>query len=54
MLRRLDVTDPRLDVLDPARLAPLYPEWDRFLTLREEWDPRGTFLNPHLRDLFGI
>lgn len=24
MLRRLDVTDPRLDVLDPAHLAPLF------------------------------
>jgi uncharacterized protein (TIGR03083 family) len=24
MLRRLDVTDPRLDVLDPARLAPIF------------------------------
>lgn len=25
MLRRLDITDPRVDVVDPAGLAPLYP-----------------------------
>jgi FAD/FMN-containing dehydrogenase len=35
-------------------LAPLYPMWERFLDVRERLDPRGTFLNDHLRELFGL
>jgi FAD-linked oxidoreductase len=33
----------------PAYLRPLYPRWDAFQELRRELDPRGRFLNPHLR-----
>lgn len=33
-------------------LAPLYPEWERFQTVRRRLDPRGRFLNAHLRRLF--
>ena len=35
-------------------LAPLYPMWERFLDVRKRLDPRGTFLNDHLRELFGL
>jgi FAD-linked oxidoreductase len=36
-----------------AELAALYPGWDAFHALRRRLDPRGTFLNPYLRRLFG-
>lgn len=36
----------------PAYLRRLYPHRDDFLQIREELDPRGRFLNPHLRGLF--
>lgn len=32
--------------------ARLYPEWPRFLDLRQRLDPDGLFLNEHLRTLF--
>lgn len=32
--------------------ARLYPEWQRFLDLRQRLDPDGLFLNEHLRTLF--
>lgn len=35
-------------------LAPLYPMWERFLEVRKRLDPRGVFLNDHLRELFGL
>jgi len=35
-------------------LQAIYPKWDDFLRLRERIDPRGVFLNPYLRKLFGI
>ncbi|MFT4047961.1 MAG: D-arabinono-1,4-lactone oxidase [Solimonas sp.] len=34
-------------------LAPLYPRFDDFRRLRDELDPRGLFLNPHVARLFG-
>lgn len=37
-----------------AQLAPLYPEWDRFLALRREFDPTGVFLSPGLKKMLGI
>jgi FAD/FMN-containing dehydrogenase len=36
-----------------AELRALYPQWDDFQRVRRQMDPRGTFLNPHLRTLFG-
>jgi len=42
----------KLHSLRAPRLAPLYPEWERFLALRDELDPGGRFLNEHLRGLF--
>ncbi len=40
--------------LKADRLRDLYPDWDRFLAFREEMDPKGRFLNAHLREIFGI
>jgi FAD/FMN-containing dehydrogenase len=37
-----------------ADLRRLYPCWDNFLQLRAQMDPAGTFLNPYLRELFGL
>lgn len=36
------------------QLAPLYPQWERFIALRREFDPHGVFLTPYLRELLGI
>lgn len=36
-----------------AELRTLYPRFDDFCKLREDLDPRGLFLNPHLARLFG-
>jgi len=40
--------------LKAAQLSRLYPRWDDFLALRERMDPRGVFLTPYLRGLFGV
>ncbi|WP_222610566.1 D-arabinono-1,4-lactone oxidase [Undibacterium griseum] len=34
--------------------AALYPRWKDFLALRQEYDPAGRMLNPHLRQIFGV
>lgn len=34
-------------------LASLYPRWDEFLSLRDEFDPDRTFTNDYTRHLFG-
>jgi FAD/FMN-containing dehydrogenase len=42
----------KLHFLSPERLHALYPDAETFIKLRRECDPRGTFLNDHLRRLF--
>jgi FAD/FMN-containing dehydrogenase len=42
----------KLHFLTPERLAARYPEAETFIRLRRELDPRGVFLNEHLRELF--
>lgn len=32
----------------------VYPKWNEFKAIREQLDPQGTFLNQHLKDVFGI
>ena len=44
----------KLHTLKAGDLAALYPQWQAFCDLRKEMDPSGLFLNPHLRDLFGV
>jgi len=36
-----------------ADFAALYPHWQDFLTVRQEMDPEGRFLNEHLRRIVG-
>ncbi len=35
-------------------LRDLYPAWDAFQAVRARLDPAGRFLNPYLRELFGV
>lgn len=44
----------KLHGLRAQQLAPLYPRWKDFLELRATLDPHGRFLNPHLREVFGV
>lgn len=39
----------KLHSLRAAELAPLYPRWQHFASVRERFDPQGVFLNEHLR-----
>lgn len=43
----------KLHFLDRERVERLYPDFARFQKVRQEMDPDGLFLNPHLADLFG-
>jgi len=44
----------KLNTLKAADFASLYPKWQDFLEVRAELDPEGRFLNPYLRDVFGM
>ncbi len=44
----------KLHRFDAEDIASLYPRLPDFLALRAAHDPRGMFLNPHLRSLFGL
>lgn len=35
-------------------LRTTYPQWDDFLALRQQLDPKGLFLNDHLQGVFGL
>jgi len=39
----------KLHSLSARELAPLYPRWQHFASVRERFDPQGVFLNDHLR-----
>jgi len=43
----------KLHTLTARELAPLYPRWDDFQTVRKRLDPEGIFLTPYLARLFG-
>ena len=44
----------KMHFLDAHDLAPLYPEWDKFLAVRRNFDPAGTFVNSYVGRVFGI
>ena len=44
----------KIHSLKADALAELYPDWDRFLAVRGDLDPKGRFLNGYLRVIFGI
>ncbi|HEY6629375.1 MAG TPA: D-arabinono-1,4-lactone oxidase [Acidimicrobiia bacterium] len=43
----------KIHFMTPERVAELFPRYEDFKALRTRFDPKGTFLNPHLRGLFG-
>ena len=44
----------KMHSLKAAELSSIYPRWDDFQRQRERIDPKGVFLNPYLRGLFGV
>lgn len=44
----------KLHTLGAKDFARLYPRWNDFLKIRQELDPQGKLLNPHLRTVFGV
>ena len=44
----------KLHTLTGQQLDSLYPRWQEFKQLREQLDPTGKFLNPHLRRVLDI
>lgn len=43
----------KLHFQDAASLAPRYPEWGRFMEVREQLDPTGVFRNPYTTRVLG-
>ena len=43
----------KLHFMTADRLARLFPKYEDFLEVRRRFDPKGVFLNDHLRPLFG-
>jgi FAD-linked oxidoreductase len=44
----------KLNALNGADFARLYPRWGDFLKLRRELDPKARLLNPYLKGIFGV
>jgi len=42
----------KLHLMPADRVARLFPRYGDFIAMRRRFDPQGTFLNPHLRELF--
>jgi len=42
----------KLHSLEMSQLAALYPRFGDFVDLRDQWDPKGRFLNPHTAQMF--
>ncbi|MET0565943.1 MAG: D-arabinono-1,4-lactone oxidase [Acidimicrobiia bacterium] len=42
----------KIHFMTPERIAGLFPRYQDFLEVRRRFDPNGTFLNSHLRQLF--
>jgi len=43
----------KLHTLGAKELAALYPQWEAFQAVRRRLDPKGKFLNPHMRRCMG-
>ena len=43
----------KLHFQDARTLAPRYPEWERFQTVRRKLDPEGRFANAYLERVLG-
>ena len=42
----------KLHVMGTTELAAMYPKWQDFQQVRQQFDPQGRMLNAHLRKLF--
>ena len=43
----------KLHFMNAQRMRALFPRYADFCRLRQQFDPKGMFLNPHLRGIFG-
>lgn len=44
----------KMHTLKADILSKKYPKWNEFLAIREKLDPNQTFINQHLKELFGV
>jgi FAD-linked oxidoreductase len=44
----------KLNSLAAPQFAELYPRWQDFIAVRQQLDPEGKFLNPYLKQVFGV
>ncbi|WP_308637513.1 D-arabinono-1,4-lactone oxidase [Paenibacillus silvisoli] len=44
----------KMHSLHASQLRELYPMWEPFVRVREQFDPDGVLLNPYLEKLFGV
>lgn len=44
----------KLNTLGSQDFAGLYPRWQDYLDVRQQLDPTGKFLNPYLKQVFGV
>ncbi len=44
----------KIHTLGAAQLSQVYPKWNEFLAVRKELDPKGKFLNPFMKKIFGL
>jgi FAD/FMN-containing dehydrogenase len=42
----------KFNTMKKEQFRAVYPRWDEFATIRERFDPGGTFLSPYLKSLF--
>jgi FAD/FMN-containing dehydrogenase len=42
----------KLHLMGTAELSAMYPKWQDFQQVRQQFDPQGRMLNAHLRKLF--
>jgi FAD/FMN-containing dehydrogenase len=43
-----------LHTLKKNDFLKVYPKFDDFMKIRNEFDPNGIFLNNHLKEIFGV
>jgi len=44
----------KMHQLTATQLATMYPKWEDFLAVRKQLDPAGKWLNPYLKQIFGL
>jgi len=44
----------KMNTLDYSGFKKIYPNWDRFIALRNQLDPNHTMLNDYLKKIFNL